>query len=260
MAKAVRRLRSRDHWQSVFRTPDGFQIKLDLGAYPDCTMAYGLYELDTARLIKKRLKPGDHFVDGGANIGYFTLLAAKLVGPTGRVDAFEPHPTNRARLLENLDRNALRQRVNVHPLALTDTAGQAEIYTGDSDDNHGSASLYAENAAAAQSQKIQTARMDQVLQDTQPDLVKLDVEGAEPLAIEGMAALLTTANPPALIVEYNPTQSRVAGFGPSAFLERLLAIQPAYRAYFIGRSLKRLEPTEAGLAPLRQGNLLLKTD
>ena len=49
-------------------------LGLDLGTYPDCCMAYGLYELDTARLIKRLLRVGDHFVDAGANIGYFTLL------------------------------------------------------------------------------------------------------------------------------------------------------------------------------------------
>src|SRR5882757_9969946 len=73
LARLVRRARSRDRWRDIFRTPDGFTLDLDLGIYPDCSMAYGLYELETARLIKRVLKPGDHFVDGGANIGYFTM-------------------------------------------------------------------------------------------------------------------------------------------------------------------------------------------
>ncbi|HUF79655.1 MAG TPA: hypothetical protein VMN03_00855, partial [Burkholderiales bacterium] len=98
LARAVRRLRPREAWRDAFDTPAG-RLELDLGAYPDCCMALGLYELDTARVLRRLLRPGDHFIDGGANIGYFSLMAARLVGSIGRVDAFEPQPENRARLL-----------------------------------------------------------------------------------------------------------------------------------------------------------------
>jgi hypothetical protein len=55
----------------------GLTLNLDLGTYPDCCMAYGLYELATARWVGRLLGPGDHFVDVGANIGYFTLIEAQ---------------------------------------------------------------------------------------------------------------------------------------------------------------------------------------
>src|SRR5215208_5948792 len=111
LAKLVRRLRKRELWRDTFLTPDGLRLKLDLSTYPDVSMAFGLYELDTARVIKKLLTRGDHFIDAGANIGYFTLLTANIVGPNGRVDAFEPHPLNRARLLDHLRENRLEGRV-----------------------------------------------------------------------------------------------------------------------------------------------------
>src|SRR3954465_407097 len=114
LARAARKTRSRDSWRDVYDTPDGFSIDLDISDYPDICMAYGLYELDTARLIKRLLKPGDHFVDCGANIGYFTLMAARCVGPSGNIDAFEPQAANFERLSANLRRNHLADRVRLH--------------------------------------------------------------------------------------------------------------------------------------------------
>src|SRR4051812_17645981 len=86
LARVVKDLRAPKSRRGIFRAPMGFTFDLDLDTYPDNCMAYGLYELDTARVIKSILKPGDHFVDGGANIGYFTHFAAKCVGPSGRID------------------------------------------------------------------------------------------------------------------------------------------------------------------------------
>ena len=79
LARGVRRLRPRDRWRDTFHV-DGNALDLDLGVYPDCCMAFGVYELDTARWITRLLEPGGHFVDGGANLGYFTLLAASSRG------------------------------------------------------------------------------------------------------------------------------------------------------------------------------------
>src|SRR5205814_8707332 len=108
--------------------------------YPDITMAVGLYELDTARQIRRLLKPTSHFVDVGANLGYFTLLAAKWIGPAGRIDAFEPDPINRQRLEEHLSENNLADRVRVHAIAASSQAGHVElIHPQSAGANHGMA-------------------------------------------------------------------------------------------------------------------------
>lgn len=259
LARFARALRPRGSWASTFRTPDGLVFDLDLATYPDCCMAYGLYELDTARLIKKLLRPGDHFVDGGANIGYFTLLAARCVGPTGRVDAFEPEPHNRARLEKNIERNGLIGRVTVHSVALSDQAGETTIYLpAGGEANHGCASMYHRDAPVAGQTAVPAARMDRVLAGASPTLIKLDVEGAEPLAVSGMTGLLQGPNPPRVIAEYNPIQSTVAGFAAWEFVERLLAAQPRYRVYQIAWRLRRLEPIPQALTRLRQCNLLFE--
>src|SRR5688572_26447674 len=84
--RLARRLLPRRALQGDFTTPDRSTLHLDLSTYPDCCMAVGLYELDTYRALRRLLRPGGWFVDVGANIGYFTILAARWTGISGRVD------------------------------------------------------------------------------------------------------------------------------------------------------------------------------
>lgn len=260
LARLVRRLRPHENWIDTFTTPDGIRLKLDLATYPDVCMAYGLYELDTARLIKRLLKPGDHFVDAGANLGYFTLLAAKLVGSNGMVDAFEPHPTNRARLIAHLADNGLTDRVRVHAVALSDQAGFATMHMPhDAQSNHGMASLYSP-AGGSDTVEVPTARMDETIGDAHPKLIKIDVEGAEPLAVAGMAALVQVEHPPMIIAEYNVDTARQAGTTPRAFIDRLRALQPAYKTYLIGWKLRRIESLDDALQGRAMANLLFATE
>ncbi|MGH8658054.1 MAG: hypothetical protein ACREV4_06155 [Gammaproteobacteria bacterium] len=84
LTRLARSLIPRRQWSGDFQTPDGVRLRLDLATYPDCCMANGLYELDTLRLLKRLLRSGDHFVDLGANIGYFTLqIPATSSAPMG---------------------------------------------------------------------------------------------------------------------------------------------------------------------------------
>ena len=256
LARLARTSRPRDHWHDWFTTPDGIRLKLDLSTYPDVSMAYGLYELDSIRTIRSLLRPGDHFVDCGANVGYVTLLASRIVGPGGRVDAVEPEPHNRARLVEHLAANDAKN-VSVHPLALGEAEGTAEIYfPPPRSNNHGTSSLYAPTADATPSQ-VRVARLDDLVEGT-PKVIKIDVEGAEPLAISGMSRILSSPTPPAIVIEHNPVTARRGGFAPEEWLRRLLAIQPRYQASIIGWRLKPLGDPIATLSAAGQLNVLLR--
>jgi len=257
LVRVLRRAIPQRQWQSVFTAPDGLQLDLDLATYPDCCMAFGLYELDTARLLKRLLSPGDHFVDGGANIGYFSMIAARYVGAGGRVDAFEPQPANRARLEANLARNNLSKQVRIHAAALWDRpgAGRIHMFKDAGPLNHGSASLFTDGAEADVSD-VPMVRMDEVLAGSRPRLIKLDVEGSEPEAIEGMAGLLCCPDPPMLVVEFNRDSARMAGHEARAWIDRLLAIVPRYRFHVIGRRLRPLAADDVDLSTLGQPNLL----
>ena len=204
IAKAARKLIPRAKWNNTFLTPGGLRLQLDLATYPDVCMAMGLYELDTIRILRKLLKPGNWFVDGGANLGYFTLTAAQLVGPTGKIDSYEPDPVNRQRLESHLLANGSPPFVKIHPAALSDNPGTIQIIhpSTTTGDNHGTASIYRSLVPNGQPHDVPTIRLDQDLNGV-PDVIKLDVEGAELSAINGMATLLNAPNPPTLIVEHN---------------------------------------------------------
>jgi FkbM family methyltransferase len=258
----VRPLRPRERWIDTYRTADGVRLRLDLGIYPDYLMAYGFYELETVRLIRRLLAPGDHFVDVGANIGYLTLLAAKLVGAGGRVDAFEPQPDNRQRLNEHLALNGASAHVHVHAMAVGDREGETTIYLplpdAASADNHGMSSIFPRDDVKTAATVVPMKRLDDVLSGTSPRLIKIDVEGAEPFVVDGMTGLLSAQSPPAVIMEHNPMMSKIAGFSVDEGVRRLLAVRSDYKVWRIHwRRLELIADPLRRLPDITQCNLLL---
>jgi FkbM family methyltransferase len=260
LVRAARRLMPPHEWRGRFRTPQGIELQLDLSTYPDCCMAFGLYELDTYRLLRRIVAPGSTFVDCGANLGYFTLAAARWVGPDGRVEAFEPDPANRARLEENLARNNLAANVRVHSLAASDRGGEIDFFHPEGDEyNHGMAGAYAASAAPAGARMVvRCARLDEAL-DRSPDVVKIDIEGGELAALRGMSRWLESA-PPKLVVESSPLSARLAGHEPADLFRTIRAIQPRYRIFWIGARLRELHDASELAAITRQGNLFATVD
>src|SRR2546428_4961029 len=143
------------------RTRHGFQIILDrsdwLGRHIYVT---GEYEPSTSRLVKGLLRPGDSFIDVGANIGYFTLLAATCVGLTGRVFAYEPVPEVYQRLQQNV---ALNQLMNctAEQLAISNETYECEFFVGPRD--HAGTSSIREISDITKTIKVRTARLDDLL-------------------------------------------------------------------------------------------------
>ncbi len=256
--------------RGTFITPDGVRLTLDLSNYPDNCMAHGLYELETARLIRRLLRPGDRFVDCGANIGYFTLHAARWVGEAGRVDAFEPDPHNRRRLIDHLALNGLTGRVTVHAAAVSDTPGQITLYHPPEPDaggkdrhNHGETTMLAGLIPGSTANVVPAVRVDEAVKASGHDapvaLIKIDVEGAELLAIGGMTGLLSLPRPPAVILEHNPQTSAAAGYAPSAPARKAIAAQPNYKVYWIGSRLAPVTCDDLDRQP-KQGNILLSAE
>ena len=124
------------------------------------------YEKGVTDAIITALRAGDVFLDVGANIGYFSTLAARLVGPSGRVIAFEPHAGARAALLANTERNGVAGLVEIVPIALAEREGdmRAEIQADD-----------ARSLARGTAGTLRAGALHQI-----------DVEGAEARVIAGM--------------------------------------------------------------------------
>jgi FkbM family methyltransferase len=224
------------------------RMDLDLHRWSERFWAYGLYERSIVRWMRKLLRPGDHFIDAGANHGYFTLLGAQLVGRNGRVDSFEPVPETFARLKNNVALNDPIPQVHLHQVALSDHAGQVQFFANPIND--GRSSLVPQEGETTVPVAVQAVRMDDVIPDARPALVKMDVEGAEPLAIDGMRGILKSA--PAFIVEYSAVNAKPFGFEGRTMVDRLLDAQPRYKIYLLGRITRLISPTDQELATVSQ--------
>ena len=149
----------------------------------------GLYEWEKARLLARTLKPGMVFFDVGANVGYFTLLASRLVGPTGRIFAFEPLRRNLTYLRRHIAMHNL-ENVTVVEVAVSDSEGFA---TFDPGSNASSGRLSQQGSV-----HVQTVSLDKEISAGRlpvPDILKIDVEGAEVQVLDGLKKTLETARP-----------------------------------------------------------------
>lgn len=202
---------------------------LRLKVYPDSGAAMGLVSYNARPdyhemgLVQHLLRPGDRFVDVGANIGYYSLLAAALVGPGGAVEAFEPGRPALDRLRENIALNRLFN-VRVHALALSDATGTVRFLGGRDTENR----IAAAADASAPGQNVPAARLDDLLAGHTCALGKIDVEGAELRVLQGAEAMLSRANPPVWILEVT---RRLRDFGTS---EQQLASWLAARGWDLG--------------------------
>jgi FkbM family methyltransferase len=204
----------------------------------------GPWEPWETELLRERLRPGGCIVDGGANVGHYTLIAAQAAGPGGRVIAFEPAPEPYAALLANVALNAL---ANVTPVraALAGRDGALPLHLDAA--NAGGHSLCAANLVAhGATLEVQAVRLDAWLaahpQPASVALVKLDLQGAEVAALTGARETLRRERP-LLIVEYWPYGLRNAGTDAAALL-RLLS-EAGYDLARIDEPTRRLVPTSA---------------
>lgn len=177
----------------------GGQIYLDVREKPWVrAMALGVFERQKIDALRWCLKPGMTFVDVGANTGYFALVAARLVGPSGRVLAIEPEPENCERIRRNIALNGY-ENVEVVPVAVGDRTGEVELHLAH---DHGHHSLLpASPDRDGRTMNVALHRLDDLLAEhdvTRVDAIKIDVEGVEAAVIRG--ATTTIRQNPALVI------------------------------------------------------------
>ena len=146
----------------------------DIGGVASRLSVGGVYEPMTTRIMKEIIKPGMDVVDIGANIGYFTLLMAKLTGDNGRVYAFEPEDKNFESLIRNIGLNGFKNIVP-YRFALSDESGEAKLYI--SEYESGEHSMISQDDKST-SVDIKTIKLDSAI-ITKVDLIKCDTEGNE---------------------------------------------------------------------------------
>lgn len=193
----VRRLVPGDFTPVVVRSGGARGLRLLINAKDEKYYWSGTIEEGVQNALADVLRPGDVFWDVGAHIGFFTMLAARLVGEDGQVHAFEPLGTNRARLERGIELNGLGT-VTVHATAVADSGGERMLYESPS------TSMWSLVAPAGGSGvTVPTATLDELSRTLpRPRAIKIDVEGAEVDVLRGGLRLLAEVRP-TVVVEFS---------------------------------------------------------
>jgi FkbM family methyltransferase len=182
----------------------------------------GRWEPAETALVCRLLGPGATFVDAGANLGWYTVVAARCVGAGGRVHAFEPAASLYGHLVRNLELNGLGQVVVARRAALARQGGRA-LLRGRRPDNQGLGSIV---TGQGPGEEVPTLAFDDYREEAglgTIDLMKIDVEGAEMMVLEGMARTLASGACGALLLEVGGPRLAAQGYSARAVVERLQA-------------------------------------
>lgn len=184
-------------------------------------METGELERGTRLLIQKLLVPGDTFVDAGANIGMHTLAAARAMQGRGRVLSFEPLPATCELLRKSVWINGFSNTVEVHQAAVFDRPGRHPLFLGSTSGHHSLYPLSVSTLEVPAPVEVPLVRIDDIIgPQTRVNLLKIDVEGAEPEAVAGAAATID-ANPGiALIVEFGLSHLQRTGHSTEQWLQQ----------------------------------------
>ena len=202
-------------------------------------LLYGIYSPFETALLRKLVKPGMTAVDIGAHIGYFTVMMADVVGDAGHVYAFEPEQRNFELLSKNIALNKF-SNVSLYNMALLDKSGRRDLYLDAS--NLGNFSFAKENIPSVSVKgkvAVDTSTLDEVLPHVKVDFVKIDIQGAEALAISGGEKLLSYVK--TMIIEFWPYGLRNFGSDPFSFLKKLL--EKGFSIYVMDEARKMFKKT-----------------
>ncbi len=182
--------------------------------------------------LEKLLAPGSTFIDVGANMGIYTLVASRLVGEAGRVIAFEPSAQSFPLLRKNIALNGLTN-VLALPEALSHEIGRTRLYHGPDPVSN---SLGRGLSWDGDAEEVATETLDNVLHRTslmRVDAIKIDVEGAEELVLRGALKTLTRVRP-IIVFEINPGACSSLGLSPYGAMELLQSL--GYNCFVVGQS------------------------
>lgn len=185
---------------TVLATGEPFYVDTEDRSITPWLVSAGHWEVFVDDILCALARPGDTFVDVGANMGYYSIKIGSRLGPSGRVFSFEPNPVTFGFLRDNVGVNAFEDRATLFEAALGDQQGEAWLVVKPSEP--GGSHIEAASQGGDGQVRVPVMRLDDVLPDTlKADLIKIDVEGFEPLALSGMAGVLDRSPNAAVVVE-----------------------------------------------------------
>ena len=199
----------------------------------------GTYSEFETNFMKSMIKKESVVLDLGANIGYYTLMFAKLVGKNGKVFAFEPDPTNFKLLKKNVKVNGYKNVVLVNK-AISNKNGKLKLFLGGT--NFAGHRIY-DSKDGRKFIEIHSVRLDDYFKNkcNKVDFIKMDIEGSEFLAVNGMHNLLNENQKIKIISEFSPKGIVMSGFEPIDYLKSLINL---------GFKLSEVNETKAKIIPL----------
>lgn len=214
-----------DHLRSspkVIKEVEGSKMLLNLsdrGIHKDLFL-HGIREPECTRIFKQELAEGMKVMDIGANIGYYTLIEAQIIGTSGKIYAIEPDPENFKLLKSNVEMNSYADRVQLYNMAVGDEAGGTFLEISD----YSNARKIARSLNWTRHKYVKTemTTVDEFLRDKDVDFIRMDVEAFEYYIIKGMARTLNKDKPLKLFIEVHPKAiRRFYGESVDAMLENL---------------------------------------
>jgi FkbM family methyltransferase len=207
----------------------GFTVLLDMQIDKDYWL--GTYEPELQTALRDLVPIGAIIYDVGANIGYVSLLLAKAAGPAGHVYAFEALPDNAERWCRNIELNGMSDRMSLYAGAVTQAAGPVRFLV------HASGGMGKAAGSAGRSDRYQSEVTVDVISldefvygqgNPPPQVVKMDIEGGEVLALPGMRRVLAEARPLMLMELHGPESARAAWETLTAAGYRICWMRPGY--------------------------------
>lgn len=201
-------------WGDSMLIPKGFADALN---YTDAA-----FDKETVTLFQQIVREGMTVASVGASVGYFALLASHLVGPKGKVYAFEPHPLLHTYIVKNAKMNGYDHMVAV-PQAISDRVGQVSFFVGT---RLGTSSLFYHYGLGRKPIRVRATTLDEFFRGEgypKVDVIKMNIEGSEKAAVEGMGELSRRNPGLKLIVEYCPSALEAAATTPGDLFDALLA-------------------------------------
>jgi len=200
---------------AIVTTPFGARLRLDFANVSAPFFWSGRYEPDETAVLRERVRPGATVCDVGANVGYFTLMLASLVGPSGRVVAVEANPSMAELLRRNLDLNPeLGRRVTIETRALGAAPGTADFFCPVRGHEGVGGLRDTKRAALGRVVQVPVVRFDDVVRDhglDRLDVMKIDIEGGERDLFRGARSTLSALRP-VLLFEGSPQNTKAWGY------------------------------------------------
>jgi len=215
---------------------NGLRLFVDLS---DHIIGWGIvrggYEQDEINFVRRMVKVNQNVLDIGAHIGLFTITMAGLVGPEGKVHSFEPLAQQASLLERSVSENRFADRVVIAGVAVSDHEGTGQMMVPDYTVNSGGAYLLGPESQVRlghATNPVKLIKLDAYPLARPVSFIKIDVEGAEPLALRGAANLLRIDRPIILCELHAAQLGRVSGLTPGQFIAEMKTY--GYDIYSLG--------------------------